>query len=142
MQRGLCLDRPAPRRHRGARIVARPAGPRLKPKACRLSFLSSLPVERTVELQTLGQLSEILSAGNLDRTELPQMRRDPLQVQQAKPAFEQPIDQDAERHLRRVPYAMEHRLPEERAAQTYAVEPAYQPVFVPHLDRMRVAGVM
>jgi hypothetical protein len=76
--------------------------------------------------------------GNFDRTELLQVRRDPLGVEQREFSCPQMFDQRNERNFRRVGHTMEHRFAEKCAANSDAVKPAGQFAFAPRLDRMGV----
>ena len=67
------------------------------------------------------------------------MRREELAIEQGKTADTQPRDQPGERDLRCIGDAADHRFAEESAAQRQPVEPAGEPITVPHLDRMRMA---
>src|SRR5205807_7327265 len=79
---------------------------------------------------------------NLDRTELLQVRREPLRVEQGKFSRAQMFDQRHQRDLRRVPDPMKHRFTEKRAADTDAVKSAGQFAFAPRFDRMRVTKLV
>ena len=71
--------------------------------------------------------------------ELLEVRRQPLGVEQGKPALTQTIDQRPERDLRCAGGAMKHRFAEKRAADRDAVEAADEFVSRPGLDRMSVS---
>src|SRR5437868_13216444 len=62
-----------------------------------------------------------------------------LAIEQAEIADLEPSDEPGERDLRGVPFAAEHALAEEGAAQLHAIDSADEVGAVPDLDRMGMA---
>ena len=85
------------------------------------------------------QLRQVLVAGDLDRPELFEVGRHPLNVEQTKTPAPHAIDQRDERDLRGIRHVVKHRFAEKRAAEMNAVEPADQRSSLPRLHRMRDA---
>ena len=75
---------------------------------------------------------------NFDRTELLEVRRGPLSIEQGKLPRLQMFDQTDQRDLRRVAHAVKHRFAKKRPADCHTVKPAREFVVRPCLDRMGV----
>src|ERR1017187_2459915 len=99
---------------------------------------------------------EVFVARDLVRTELPEVWRDPLRIQQHEPPRPQSFHQRHQRDLGCVRSPVKHTLTEERAADCHAVQTADQPQggwmetsgrnggfrLEPNLDAVRVAESM
>src|SRR5688500_6809101 len=97
--------------------------------------------ERAFAVDCTCQLFEIVLARNLDRAELFEVRRHPLDVEQGEPARAQALHERGKRELRGVGRAMEHRLAKERASDGDAIQAAGKCAVLPDLHRMREAEI-
>src|ERR1044072_132860 len=82
---------------------------------------------------------QIKFSRNFARTELLEVGREPLRVEQGESPFAQTLDQRPERDLRRPRRAMKHRLAEKGATNRDPVKAADEFVSRPDLTRMRGA---
>ena len=79
---------------------------------------------------------------NFNATELLQVRRNPLRVEQHEFAIAQVLYQCRERNLGGISHAMKHGFTKESSANRDTVESAGKPPFVPSFDRVRVTELM
>src|SRR5207302_11161391 len=95
--------------------------------------------EDSAVAQRLPQQTVIAGAGDLDRAELRQMRRQKLRVEQTVAAVAQARHEMHERDLARIGDAAEHALAKKGAAERDAVKTADQFTVMPALDAVRGA---
>src|SRR3954469_4140173 len=82
----------------------------------------------------------IASAADLDASELSQMRRHELRVEQPVAAEPQARDEMNQRDLAGIADPAEHALAEKRSAERHPVQPADQLAVVPAFDSVRRAA--
>src|SRR5258705_17257 len=107
------------------------------------SSISARQVARkhTAVTQRLGKQAVIAGAGDLDRAELRQMRRQELGIEQSVAAEPQGRHEMDERHLAGGGNPAEHALAEEGGAERHAVEAADELALMPAFDAVRRAAL-
>ena len=86
-----------------------------------------------------AQALQKIVAGNLPGAEHLEVGRELLDVDPGGAARRQVVDQVQQRQLRGVGLVVEHALAGEQPAGVHSVEPANQPLALPHLDAVRTA---